>query len=166
MSNGAGELQAAVDALLARLKAAGWKERDAVKEELLAFTTSGDTAAIRELLDAKRMSLPLEVRWEVDEVLEATEVKAEPEPEPEPEEEEEDPNRPLTAADLDLVYDDPRGLMLYKHKRSDAWFATQVDPRSGQPQTFQLHPSEVEQLKTQLANSPYWVLGSGAGPGA
>jgi hypothetical protein len=41
----------------------------------------------------------------------------------------------------------------------DRWFATQVDPRSGQPQTFELHASEVSQLKMQLMGSPYWVTG-------
>ena len=35
------------------------------------------------------------------------------------------------------------------------------DLRTGQPQTFELHPQEIQQLKTQLAGSPYWVIGAG-----
>lgn len=106
----------------------------------------------------------LETRWEIEDILEATTPKkaaparpAAPEPPPAPP----DPNRPLTAADLDMVYDDPRGLMLHKSKVGDRWFATQIDPRTGQPQTFELHAAEVQQLKTQLKGSPYWLLGAG-----
>ena len=33
---------------------------------------------------------------------------------------------------------------------------------SGQPQTFELMPQEITQLKTQLAGSPYWLLGGKA----
>ncbi|NOY27382.1 MAG: hypothetical protein GXP62_16065, partial [Oligoflexia bacterium] len=72
-----------------------------------------------------------------------------------------DINRPLTSADLDAVYDDPNGLMLHKSKVGDRWFATQVDPQTGQPQTFELQPYEVKQLQTQLKGSPYWLVGAG-----
>ena len=64
-------------------------------------------------------------------------------------------------SDLDMVYDDPRGLQLYKHKKQERWFAVQADPMSGQPRMFELHPSEVTQLRAQLQGSPYWVLGAG-----
>lgn len=154
---------AKVDDILARLKSAGWKERDAVKEELLAFAAKApppDRPALKEHLENARKDLPLEIRWEIDEVVEALT----PPPAPPPQKEEPKPEEPkrLSAADLNLVYDDPRGLMLYKTKKApERWFATQVDPRTGQPQTFELHPTEIAQLKTQLAGSPYWVLGSG-----
>ena len=61
--------------------------------------------------------------------------------------------------DLVKVYDQPGALILHRTKDSKRWFATQVDPRSGQPQTFELQPNEVDQVKSQLAGSPYWVLG-------
>ena len=77
----------------------------------------------------------------------------------EPAPEEADPNAPLTASDLNLVYDDPRGFMLHKSKVGERWFATQVDPRTGQPQTFELHAQEIEQIKGQLQGSPYWRIG-------
>jgi len=153
-----------LDGIVRRLRAATWKERDAVKDELLgAVRGSGDPQAAKELLEQVRKDLSLELRWEVDEVLEALAPPpaSEPEPEPEPEEE---PDRPLGAGDLVLVYDDPRGLMLYKSKQGDRWFASQVNPHTGQPQTFELHPQEVTQLKGQLLGSPYWVLGSGEAP--
>jgi hypothetical protein len=160
--------QDSIDALVARLKAAGWKERDALKEELqVAALAVTDRVAVREHLELGLKSLPLEVRWEVEEVLEAL---APPPPEPEEVEELEDPPEPeesadpaqLKMSDLDLVYDDPRGLMVYKHKLSERWFAVQPDPRSGQPQMFELQPQEVTQLKSQLAGSPYWLLGAGS----
>ena len=56
------------------------------------------------------------------------------------------------------VYEDPRGLVLYKTKVGDRWFATQMDPRTGQPQTFELRSHEVSQLRMQLQGSPYWVV--------
>jgi hypothetical protein len=52
--------------------------------------------------------------------------------------------------------------MLHKSKVGDRWFATQVDPATRQPQTFELHPQEVSQLRMQLHGSPYWLLGAGA----
>lgn len=151
-------------ALVERLGAVPEDDREAVKAELQALAESfvDRTRTIDHLEQAKKSLQSLELRWEVDEVIEAiTPPPAPPEEPEEAEEEVDDPNKPLSAADLDLVYDDPRGLMLYKHKRSDRWFATRVDPATRQPQTFELHPTEVAQLKGQLAGSPYWVLGSG-----
>jgi hypothetical protein len=61
-----------------------------------------------------------------------------------------------------MIYDDPRGLVLHKTKTGgERWFATQFDPQTRQPQTFELHPEEIAQLKQTLAGSPHWVLGSG-----
>jgi hypothetical protein len=150
-----------LDALVERLKAASFKERDAIKAELLAEASSQpDARATMDHLEQAKRGLPsLELRWEVDEVIEA--ITPPPEPPPEPEVEADQPNRPLTAADLDVVYDDPRGLLLHKSKRGNRWFVTQPHPQTGQPQTFELHPQEVAQIKKQLAGSPYWVLGAG-----
>jgi len=151
-----------IDDLVDRLVKANWKDRDAIKVELLdAASQVPNRAAVREHLEAALSGKSLELKWEIQEIIDAL---TPPPPPPEPEEEEElaeDPNRPLTAADLDLVYDDPRGLMLHRTKKGDRWFATQRDPRTGQPQTFELHPSEIQQLQTQLHGSPFWVLGSG-----
>lgn len=150
-----------IDALLAQLSTASWKEREAVKEALLeAAGQAQDRDRVREHLEASRKGLDLELRWEVDEVLEALAPPPEPEPEPDEEAEEEDPDRPLRQSDLVTVYDDPRGLVLYRTKKGDRWFATQVHPQTGQPQTFELHDQEVEQLKQQLRGSPYWVIGA------
>lgn len=162
-----------VDALIAKLREATWKERDAVKAELVALASGDAGAHVREHLESMKRQELLEVQWEIEDVLEATTPKvapaAKPAPAapPPPPEEPADPNRPLTAKDLVLVYDDPRGLLLHKAKVGDRWFATQYDQRTGQPQTFELHPQEIAQLKQQLAGSPYWVLGAGGlAPGA
>ena len=148
-----------IDALVDELVAASWKERDAVKERLIALARGLDRSAVTARIEARKEGLGLELRWELDEVLER--IAPPPAPKEEPEEAQDDPDRPLTAADLQLVYDDPRGLALHKSRRGDRWFATQRDPRTGQPQTFELHPQEVIQLKQQLAGSPYWLLGAG-----
>lgn len=158
MSNAFEALKPLVD----QLAAASWKERDAIKEQLLtAVQGLPDQTGLEDWFDEVKKGLELEVRWEIDEVVEAMQPEPEPESEEEEEPEEDDPNRPLTAADLVLVYDDPRGLALHRTKTGDRWFATQMDPATGRPQTFPIHAGQVEQLKAQLAGSPYWVLGSG-----
>jgi hypothetical protein len=155
-----------IDLLVRKLVSADWKQRDSVKAELLAAAGAfGDPdAVIAHLEEAKREINSLEIRWEIDEVVEAlTPVPAEPETEPEaePEAEPEDPNRPLASSDLDLVYDDPRGLMLHKSKVGERWFVTQVDPYTRQPVTQEIPLDQLEAVKGQLTGSPYWVLGSG-----
>lgn len=156
-----------VNQAVARLRKAGDAERETIKAELIAALQAG-TPGVRDALDSARKGEPLEVQWEIEEVLEKTAppvAATAPEPAPPPPKEEPaDPNRPLTAKDLVLVYDDPRGLLLHKAKVGDRWFATQVDPRTKQPQTFELHPQEVAQLKQSLAGSPYWVIGAEGAP--
>jgi hypothetical protein len=155
--------KARIDDLLERLRSVGWKEREAVKEELQQVALqAADRDPVQRQLEGALKGLPLEIRWEVEEVLEALAPEPEPEPEdagPDEPEAPEDPGQ-LRMSDLDLVYDDPRGLMLYKHKTSERWFAVQPDPATGQPRMFELHPSEVTQLKSQLQGSPYWMLGA------
>lgn len=156
-----GTSYAAVDELVARLGRASWKERDPIKAELMKVAAAyPDRKAVLDHLDqAKKTVSDLEARWEVDEVIE----KLTPPPKKKEEEEKpEDPDRPLTAADLVVVYDDPRGLILHKTKVGERWFLTQRDPRTGQPQTFELRPEELQQIKQQLKGSPYWLLGAGA----
>ena len=157
----------ALDPIIARLAEVDWKGRDAIKAELItAAEPIEDRDGVLDYLEhSKRDIQDLEVRWEIDEVIETLTPPPPPEEVEEVEEEEEeevdDPNRPLTAADLDLVYDDPRGFMLHKAKVGERWFATQRNPQTGQPQTFELQAAEIDQLKTQLSGSPYWVIGSG-----
>jgi len=160
----------AIDTLMDDLRTADFEARSTIKEKLIALATSKDRAIVRDHLETLKRGELLEIQWEIDDVLDES---APPKPEAtEPEEaiapEEEaattpdpnDPNTPLTAADLNLVYDDPRGFMLHKSKVGERWFATQVDPATGLPQTFELHANEIEQLKTQLQGSPYWRLGN------
>lgn len=159
-----------IDALILELKNADDDRIEAIKAELIAACTLPEGRHVREHIENDMKSLVLVVQWELEEVLEATAPTPapapEPEPEPEPEPAEEaDPAaeaKPITAADLDMVYDDPRGLVLHRTKDGLRWFATQVNPNTNEPQTFELHPQEIQQLKTQLAGSPYWLLGAGA----
>lgn len=148
--------------IIDRLRNASWKERDVILADLRALVEQeGLTPAlIRQLEDAKK-TLPLEVRWDVDEVIEAFTEKPPEEEEAEVEDSEEDANKALAMSDLNVVYDDPRGLVLHKSKVGERWFATQPDQYSGQPKMFELGAPEIQQLKTQLAGSPYWVLGTG-----
>lgn len=156
----------AVTRLVEKLRKASEAERVEIKKELVVLAGGADGAHVREAIEQAMKGELLEIKWELEEVLEETTPKK-PQPAPAPAQPEkpaqpEAPpqNKGLTAADLQLMYDDPRGLMLYKTKVGDRWFASQVDPRTGQPQTFELHPDEIRQVKAQLQNSPYWVIGS------
>jgi hypothetical protein len=159
-----------VDRLIDVLRKASYKDREPIKEQLLALARGENGAGVRDHIEGVRRGELLEIQWELEEVLDATAPKKAEEPKkvepPAPPEEEAvpDANRPLTAKDLTLVYDDPRGLMLHKAKVGERWFATQFDQKSGQPQTFELHATEIAQLKTQLVGSPYWVIGAVAAP--
>jgi hypothetical protein len=153
--------------LVAHLRSAPEADREAIKAEMLALATGSFGSRIRDHLEILAKGELLEIQWEIEEVVEEATPKkaAAPAPKPDPKAaakapaKEEPKNKKLTAADLQVMYDDPRGLILHKTKVGDRWFATQVDPRSGQPQTFELHASEVSQLKMQLMGSPYWVTG-------
>ncbi len=157
-----------VDRLVAQLRTASYSAREPIKQQLIVLAGGEDGVRVREHLETLKRGELLEVQWEIEEVIEATAPKVVPaakpkeEPKPEPKD---DPNRPLTSKDLVMIYDDPRGLVLHKTKAGpERWFATQFDPKSGQPQTFELQAMEIAQLKQQLAGSPHWVLGSGVIP--
>ena len=163
----------AVDQLIANLRDASFADRPQIKSKLLALATSENGSSAREHLESVKRGELLEIQWEIDDVLEesappSTEPIKEPKddsddeeaaPTTESESENANPNAALTAADLDMVYDDPRGFMLHKSKVGERWFATQVDPQTGQPQTFELHAHEIEQIKGQLQGSPDWRIG-------
>lgn len=156
-----------VRTLVVALRAASYKQREPLKERLLVLAGGPFGAQVRDVLESLKRGELLEVQWEIEEVVDATSPKADVEAPPAPVEppkveEPEDPNRPLTSKDLVMIYDDPRGLVLHKTKTGpERWFATQFDPQTKQPQTFELHPEEIIQLKQTLAGSPHWVLGSG-----
>ena len=145
-----------LDQLVDQIGSATAKEREALRDQLLAACRGFDDpkVVIDHLESAKKRIAKLEARWEVDEVIEAITPPPVVEPEEEPEA---PPSGPLTAADLVLLYDDPRGIRVHKSKVGERYFLTQIDPRTRQPQTFELRPEELSQLKLQLAGSPYWL---------
>jgi hypothetical protein len=165
-----------IDALISEIKTADEDRIEAIKAELITACSGEQGKRVREHIENDMKSLVLVIQWELEEVLEATAPtppkapEPEPQPEPVPEAEPEaEPEAldapaegaPLTAADLDMVYDDPRGLVLHRTKDGKRWFATQVNPNTQAPQTFELHPQEIKQLQTELAGSPYWQPGAG-----
>jgi hypothetical protein len=160
-----------IDALISEIKTADDDRIEAIKALLITACTGEEGKRVREHIENDMKSLVLVIQWELEEVLEATAPtppKApEPEPQPEPDSEaapeaEDGPAEapPLSAADLNMVYDDPRGLVLHRTKDGKRWFATQVNPNTKAPQTFELHPQEIKQLQTELAGSPYWQPGA------
>jgi hypothetical protein len=160
MSNGR---LATLEAIVAQLKTADWKGREALQEQLRALFAEGDEGGnLQAALESARRELPMEARWDVDEILEELKPPPAPEPEPdEPEEDAEDPNRPLRMSDLEEVYADPRGIALFTDKAGKRWFLQQVDPYTGQPMLAEIPPNQVPQIKAQLQGSPYWRIGAG-----
>ena len=160
----------AINTLIDALRTARHDARSSIKNELIALATGAEGSEVREHLENLKRGELLEIQWEIDDVIDESAPPKIDDPEEVPGDEEpaeqetpndsDDSNAPLTAADLNLVYDDPRGFMLHKSKVGERWFATQVDPSTSLPQTFELHPNEIEQLKAQLQGSPYWRLGN------
>ena len=155
------ETLAALDALVAQLRKVPWAEREGVTDQLLAAAREHNSDTVRQHLDGLRKGLPLELRWEIEEVLEAlqpppTPPPAPPEPEPEPP----PADGRVRMSDLREVYADPRGTVIYVDKKtSKRWFLSQIHPQTGQPMMMELGPAEVEQVKLQLRGSPYWIPG-------
>jgi hypothetical protein len=152
---------AEADAIVARLASADWKARDAIKAELLAWAEPRNGDALRRHLDGLKKGLALEVRWEVEEVIEALKpppvAAAAPPPEPEAPK-----DGRLRMSDLEDIYADPYGTVIFRDRKTKTrWFLQQVHPQTGQPVMGELQAAEVEQIKGQLKGSPYWRLGSG-----
>lgn len=160
------DVLARIDAIIERLRSVGWKEREALKDELLALAREHKSDTVERHLEQARKGLSLELRWEIDEVLEALQPEPEPEPEEEeaPSEEDAPPDGQLRMSDLKEVYADPRGIALFTDKTGTRWFLQQVDPYTGQPMMAELGPGEVEQVKAKLRGSPYWRIGAGVAP--
>jgi hypothetical protein len=133
-------------------------ELEEAKSALLELALGPVGGKVRDHIEQALKGELLEVRWELEEVLEDSapappEAPARP-PEPEPEPDDDD--------ELVMVYDDPRGLVLHRSRDGSRWFATQLDPATGQPQSFELPPHQIAAVQQQLAGSPYWVLGTGS----
>ncbi|MAQ13915.1 MAG: hypothetical protein CMN30_03860 [Sandaracinus sp.] len=141
-------------------------------DELKALFTGPMEGAARHLVEEAARREKLELQWKLEEMLEATAPppppqakKPEPEPEPEPEAddepEDEDPSgrvvAPLRPEDLVPIYEDPRGLLIHRHRIDGRWILTQVNPMSGQPQSMELSDAQKTQVQDELKGSPYWV---------
>ena len=147
---------------------------DAGIAELKAFFTGPQEGMARHMVEEAARRERLELQWKLEEMLEATapppppgaakkeEPQAEPdEAEEEQPEEEEDPSgrvvAPLRPEDLVPIYEDPRGLLIHEHRIDGRWILTQVNPMTGQPQSMELSDAQKQQVKAELADSPYWV---------
>ncbi len=150
----------AVDTLIARLRSTDDDdERDDIKAEIVALSESVGRSQLREYVEGALKQELLEVQWELEEVVETLTPpkQSESEPEPEPEPVDDPTTRALRPSEIEQVYNDPRGLRIYKSKVDDRWVVSQIDPRVGQPVTYEIPGEEAERIKQQLAGSPYWL---------
>ncbi len=154
-----------VDRLIERLRGLDPTDEDgrrAVRAALLELGRGPQGSEVRGYLEGALKAELLEVRWELEEILEILTPKPAPAPPAEPRPVPEPPRRPdeIGPDDLVTVYDDPRGLVLHRTHDGERWFATQPDPRTGRSVTFEIPPEQVQAIQDQLARSPYWVIGT------
>ena len=148
----------AVDALISRLRGTDDDdEREEIKSILVALSDGLGRGQLKEYVESALKDELLEVQWELEEVVEALSPPKQAAPEPEPEPEDDPTQRALRPSELELVYNDPRGLRLFKSTVDTRWVVSQIDPRVGQPVSYELPNEEVERIKQQLAGSPYWL---------
>jgi hypothetical protein len=160
----------AIEEMILEIQGASPARQGEIYQSLEALCQGKTGTDVRSAIEKHARAQVLTIQWELEELLERSAPEPIHVPEPEKEEEVEaptdaqesspiDPYAPLTDADVEVVFEDPKGLILHCTKDGKRWLATQVDPQSGEPQTFELQRQEIDQLKDQLANSPYWVLG-------
>ena len=148
----------AVDDLISRLRGTDDDdEREEIKSSLVALSDGIGRSQLREYVETALKEELLEVQWELEEVVETLSPPKPAAAEPEPEPEDDPTQRPLRPSELELVYNDPRGLRIFKSKVDTRWVVSQIDPRVGQPVSYELPSEDVERIKMQLAGSPYWL---------
>ncbi|MEM9073174.1 MAG: hypothetical protein AAGE52_32010 [Myxococcota bacterium] len=162
------ELKDAIDGILREVRHEREKW-DGAMATFRGFLEGELKQAARDLLLAAARRERLELQWKLEELVEEMapapkkEAKKEaPKDEPEAKDEEQAEAEakvmmPLRPEDLVPIYDDPRGLMIHRHKTDGRWFLTQINPADGQPQTVELAAHPRDQIKAELAGSPYWV---------
>lgn len=139
--------------LISELKSASPSGQDILCEEILQIGQSNPSEAasiLKRLLKFERLNL----QWLLEEVIETLD----PPPTTKSDEELDDPSkRALRSSELELVYNDPRGIRLYKSNVDSRWMLIQIDPQTGMPMQQELQPDQAEMIKQQLGGSPYWV---------
>ena len=157
----------AIAKLIGEIQGASTARQAEIYATLESHCRGEDKKEVRSQIEKQARAQVLTIQWELEEILERTapklpeSLKERPDEESETTEErpEPDPDAPLSSDDVEVVYEDPRGLVLHRTKDGKRWLATQLDPQTGQPQTFELQGPQIDQLKMDLAQSPYWVLG-------
>ena len=163
------QMKEAIDAILRSVRhdPSAWEGAFAT---LRSYLEGELRQAARDLLRAAARRERLELQWKLEELLEDTmspeekakaeKAKAKAEAEAKKAEEEAAKGNvvaPLRPEDLVPIYDDPRGLMIHRHRIDGRWFLTQIDPQTGQPQTVELPEQHKAQVEQELTGSPYWI---------
>jgi hypothetical protein len=153
-----------VESLIAKLRQCSDVDRADILAKLTTLAGGKNGASARGTMSHAARSEVLEIQWDIEEIVEETTPAPPPSTEPEIEieaeaeaESEKPPEPPQNPDEPVLVYDDPRGLRLYKTPDGSRWFALQLDPTTGQPRQMELQVDQVTDLKSQLLGSPYWV---------
>jgi len=109
-------------------------------------------------LESLKRGENLEVKWELEEVIDTLDPPKKSIEDKDAEEDEDNASgRKLRASELHLCYSDPKGLRIYQSKVDERWVVMQPDPRTGGMVQQELGPEQGKQIQQQLMETPYWV---------
>ena len=118
------------------------------KEQLVQLAESENKSDVVSALETQKRREILLVQWELEEVLNILNP-----PKEDVVEDEDDPSkRQLRMSELELVHQDPRGLMLYRSKVDDRWVVIQVEPYTRQMMRNDITAEQGQNLYQQLTN--------------
>ena len=139
------------------LRAADEERCEDIKKELLELAKSYGPSNTISLLESVKDGERLPVQWELEEVIEMLEPTKNNAKKVTEEEEDDPTNRRLRGSELELYYNDPRGIRLFKSKVDDRWVLMQLDPRTGGMLQNEISGQKAAGIVQQLMGSPYWV---------
>ena len=121
---------------------------ESAKEKLVQLADTENKSDLVSIIETQKRREILLVQWELEEVLNILNP-----PKAETEEEVDDPSkRQLRMSELELVHQDPRGVMLYRSKVDDRWVVIQVDPYTRQMVRNEITAEQGQNIYQQLTN--------------
>ena len=144
-----------IQAIVESFRSADDSQYESLRNQLVEIAQAYGVSNMVTFLESAKRAERLEVQWELEDVIDILEP---PKQDKKPDDDEDDPaGRHLRMSELELVYNDPRGIRLFKSKVDDRWMLMQLDPRSGQMMQQELNAEQGAHITSQLGGSPYWL---------
>ena len=118
------------------------------KAQLVQMANTENKSDLVSAIETQKRREILLVQWELEEVLNTLNP-----PKEDVVEVVDDPSkRQLRMSELELVHQDPRGVMLYRSKVDDRWVVVQVDPYTRQMVRNEITAEQGQNIFQQLTN--------------